>query len=301
MMSKTKLIDMNLGGVNLKRFLLMFVLAFSAVLLLAACGTVDKESPKETNTTSEPQETEEKSDSAGESGDLLAEILEKGELVIGTEGVYPPFTYHDDKGQLTGFDVEVATEVAKRLGVKPVFLETQWDAMFAGLDSKRFDMVANQVGIRKDRLEKYDFSDHYNVSVGVLVAHKDNNDIKKYDDIKGLKAAQTLTSNHRAIAEEYGAEIVGVEGFVQTIELINSKRADVTVNDKLSVLDFLKHKPDAPVKIVATYDDEIQIGLLFRQGNDTLVEAVNKALSDMIADGTHLEISEKWFGEDVLN
>ena len=271
----------------------MFILAFSASILLVACGTTDKKE-------SESEKSKEENQDAAPSGDLLAEIQEKGELVIGTEGVYPPFTFHDDSNNLTGFDVEIATEVANRLGVKPVFLETQWDAMFAGLDSKRFDMVANQVGIREDRLEKYDFSDAYNKSVGVLVAHKDNNDIESYDDIEGLKAAQTLTSNHREIAEEYGAEIVGVEGFVQTVELISSKRADVTVNDKLSVLDFLTHKPDAPVKIVATYDDEIQIGLLFRKGNETLVEAVNQALKDMIEDETYLEISEKWFGEDVL-
>jgi len=275
----------------LKKFILMFVLAFSTILLLAACGTADKEDKKNADVTE---------DTDNKSKDLLAEIQEKGELVIGTEGVYPPFTFHDDAGELTGFDVDIATEVAERLGVKPVFLETQWDAMFAGLDSKRFDMVANQVGMKEDRLLKYDFSDHYNISVGVLVAHKDNNDIKSYDDIKGLKAAQTLTSNHREIAESHGAEIVGVEGFVQTVELISSKRADITVNDKLSVLDFLKHKPDAPVKIVASYDDEIEIGLLFRKGNETLVEAVNKALAEMIEDGTHLEISKKWFGEDVL-
>ena len=108
--------------------------------------------------------------------------------------------------------------------------------MFAGLDSKRFDMIANQVGINEERLEKYEFTEPYNVSVGVVVANADNNDITTYEDIKGLKSAQTMTSNHREIAESYGAEIVGVEGFVQSVELINSGRVDVTVNDKLSVL-----------------------------------------------------------------
>lgn len=70
--------------------------------------------------------------------------------------------------------MEIAKEVAKRLGVKPVFVETQWDAMFAGLDAKRFDMIANQVGIRPDRQEKYDFSDPYITSAAVLVVHKEN-------------------------------------------------------------------------------------------------------------------------------
>ncbi len=276
----------------MKKSIWSFLLLISAVVLLAACGTAKKEG----NTASEGN-TEK---AGGTSADLLADIQEKGELVIGTEGVYPPFTFHDDSGQLTGFDVDIATEVAKRLGVKPVFLETQWDAMFAGLDAKRFDMVANQVGINEERLEKYDFSTPYNISVGVVVASKDNNDISKYEDIKGLKAAQTMTSNHRKIAESYGAEIVSVEGFVQSVDLISSKRVDVTVNDKLSVLDYLTQRPDAPVKIVAQADEVIDIGLLFRKNSETLVEAVNQALQDMIEDGTHLEISEKWFGEDVL-
>jgi len=65
-------------------------------------------------------------------------------------------------------------------------------------------------------------------------------------------------------------------------------------------LDFKKHKPDAPVEIAATLDDASQSGLMFRKGSETLINEVNKALKEMIEDGTYLEISEKWFGEDVL-
>ncbi len=68
----------------------------------------------------------------------------------------------------------------------------------------------------------------------------------------------------------------------------------------MSFLDFKKHKPDAPVQIIATADDVAQSGLMFRKGNETLVNEVNKALNAMIEDGTYLKISEKWFGEDVL-
>ena len=73
--------------------------------------------------------------------DLYTQVKDSGVLTIGTEGTYPPFTFHDDSNKLTGFDVEVAKEVAKRLGVKAEFKETQWDGMFAGLDAKRFDML----------------------------------------------------------------------------------------------------------------------------------------------------------------
>ena len=227
-------------------------------------------------------------------------MKDEGKLIIGTEGTYAPFTFHDESGKLTGFDVEIAQEVAKRLGVKAEFLETQWDAMFAGLDSKRFDMVANQVGIKPERQEKYDFSDPYITSKAVLITNENNDSIKSFEDIEGLKSAQSMTSNYADIAKSYGAEIIGVEGFNQAIELINSNRADVTINDNISFLDFKKKQPNAQVKIVAQREEASQSGLMFRKGNETLVKEVNKALNEMIDDGTYLKISQKWFGEDVL-
>jgi cystine transport system substrate-binding protein len=282
----------------MKKLWILFAMIIGLTLIVSACGG-DEKGKTDEQAADEKEETTASDQTAEEEQDLLTSIQESGEFLIGTEGTYPPFTFHDESGELTGFDVEIAREVAKRLEVEPVFQETQWDAMFAGLDAKRFDMIANQVGIRPDRQEKYDFSNPYISSSAVLVAQKDNNELTSFEGITGLKAAQSLTSNYADIAKENGAEIVGVEGFNQAIELLNSKRVDVTINDKLSVLDFLKQKPDANIKIVATSEDAAQSGLMFRKGNETLVEAVNQALAEMKEDGTYSEISEKWFGEDV--
>lgn len=277
----------------MKKLSILFVLLCSFSILLVACGTNKADPETEQNNAAENNETETEQD-------LLGKIKEEGKLIVGTEGTYAPFTFHDDSGELTGFDVEISREVAKRLGVEAEFLETQWDAMFAGLDAKRFDMVANQVGIKPERQEKYDFSDPYITSKAVLITHEDNDTVKSFEDMKGLKSAQSMTSNYADIAKSYEAEVIGVEGFTQAIELINSKRADVTVNDNISFLDYKKKQPDSPVKIVAEKEEASQSGLMFRKGNETLVEAVNKALNEMIEDGTYLKISEKWFGEDVL-
>lgn len=178
----------------MKKLTFIFVLLFSTLLILSACGKDDKakEDKKEEPKTAEKTEDQ----------DLLAKVKDDGKLLIGTEGTYAPFTFHDESGNLTGFDVEIATEVAKRLGVDPEFKETQWDAIFAGLDAKRFDMIANQVGIRPDRQEKYDFSDPYISSAAVLIVHKDNNEVKNFEDIKGLNAAQSLTSNYGDLAKK---------------------------------------------------------------------------------------------------
>ncbi|MEH7275999.1 amino acid ABC transporter substrate-binding protein [Neobacillus vireti] len=254
-------------------------------LLLTACGTTEK-SAQPAN-----QETESKN--------LLEKIKAEGKIKIGTEGTYAPFTYHDGSGKLTGFDVEIAEEVASRLGVKPEFIETQWDGMFAGLDSNRFDLIANQVGITPERQEKYDFSESYIVSKPVLIVRNDNDTIKAFNDINGKKSAQSLTSNLVNIAKSYGAEIVGVEGFNQAIDLLISKRVDVTVNDKLSYLDLIKQKPDSPLKVVEELDDPVKNGFMFRKDNKELIDAVNKALLELKNDGTYLSISQKYFGTDV--
>ena len=276
----------------MKKFMIVFALLLSILLLISACGKDDeaKKDNKENN------ESAEKADDK----DLLAKVKDDGKLLIGTEGTFAPFTFHDESGKLTGFDVEIATEVAKRLGVNPEFKETQWDAIFAGLDAKRFDMIANLVGIMPDRQEKYDFSDPYIKSAAVLITHKDNNDVKTFEDIKGLNSAQSLTSNYGLMAKKYGANLVGVEGFTQSMELLASKRVDVTINDRISFINYTKKKPDAPIKIVATSEEATVSGLMFRKNSETLVNEVNKALSGMIADGTYTRISEKWFGEDVL-
>ncbi|MBG9942541.1 amino acid ABC transporter substrate-binding protein [Brevibacillus formosus] len=273
--------------------LLFSLLASTLLVALAGCGSSSTGQPPQNNAAA-PAPTEEKTEQ-----NLLEKVKANGKILIGTEGTYAPFTFHDQSGKLTGYDVEVVTEVAKRIGVEPVFQETQWDAMFAGLDSKRFDVVANQVGIRPDRQEKYDFSNPYTVSTAVLVTHKDNTTVKGFEDIKGLKAAQTLTSNLTDIAKKNGAEIVGVEGFNQAIDLLVSKRVDITINDGISLLDFMKQKPDVPIKIIAKDPNVAKNGFLFRKGSTELVDAFNKALDDMAKDGTLAKISEKWFGADV--
>ena len=276
----------------MKKFSMMFLLMLAAILLLAACGQDTEDTEQDSGTTGDaPEET---------GDDLWASVQEEGVLRVGTEGTYPPFTFHDDSNDLTGFDVEIAREVADRLGVEVEFMETQWDGMFAGLDSGRFDMVANQVGIREDRIESYDFSDPYISSVAVLVTAEGNEEIQSFEDLEGKTSAQSLTSNFADIATSYGAELTGVEGFNQAIELLNSGRVDATINDNLTVLDFLNQRPDASVQIVDEADDASQSGLLFRKDSGAIVDEVNQALADMIEDGTYDEISQKWFGENVL-
>ncbi|MBD8555287.1 amino acid ABC transporter substrate-binding protein [Rhizobium sp. CFBP 8762] len=229
----------------------------------------------------------------------LADIKAAGVFKIGTEGTYAPFTFHNAEGQLVGFDVEIGQALADKLGVKAEFLEGKWDGLIAGLDAKRYDAVINQVGITEARQKKYDFSEPYIASKAVLIVSDDNTDIKSFADLKGKRSAQSLTSNFGKIATESGAELVGTDGFDQSIQLVLTGRADATINDSLSFLDFKKQKPDAKVKIVAEQDKAEVSGVIFRKGEADLQEALNKALADIKADGTYAKISDKYFGQDV--
>lgn len=229
----------------------------------------------------------------------LDQIKQAGVLRIGTEGTYPPFTYHDESNKLVGFDVEIGEQVAKQLGVKAEFVEGPWDGLIAGVDANRYDVVINQVGISDERKAKYDFSEPYIASKAALVVKGDNTDIKTFDDLKGKKAAQTITSNFGKLAQKYGAEIVPTEGFDQSIALVVQGRADATLNDSLSFFDFKKHQPDANVKIVATEANADFSGVLLAKGKPELVQAINAALTAIKDDGTYAEISQKYFGTDV--
>jgi len=232
-------------------------------------------------------------------GENLAAIQSAGTLKIGTEGTYAPFTYHDTDGKLVGFDVEIGEAIAKKLGVKAEFLEGKWDGLIAGLDANRYDAVINQVGITEARKQKYDFSEPYIASKAVLIVRGDDDSIKGFADLKGKKSAQSLTSNFGKIAEGAGAELVGTDGFDQSIQLVLTGRADATINDSLSFLDFKKHKPDANVKVVAEQADADYSGVIIRKREPELLEAINKALADIKADGTYKTISDKYFGQDV--
>lgn len=233
-------------------------------------------------------------------GVSLQDVKSKGVLTIGTEGTYPPFTFHDQgSGALTGYDVDVARAVAAKLGVKPVFKETQFDAMFAGLEAGRFDMVANQVSITPERSKVYAFSTPYTVSPGVVVVRKDDNSIHSFNDLKGKTTAQSLTSSFYQLAKQSGANIQDVEGWAQAVTLLKQGRVDATINDKLTYLDYVNTKHDTSIKIAATTTDKAHNAFAFRKGSKSLVGAVDTALQELKRDGTLAKISRKYFGQDV--
>ena len=228
-------------------------------------------------------------------------IISDGYITFATEGTYAPYSYHDDNGDLVGFDVEIAKAIAEELGVEAKFTETQWDGIIAGLDAKKYDAISNQVSITDERKEKYLFSDPYTYVYGAVIVAEDNNDITKFEDLNGKKVSLTLTSNWADVARSFGGEIVSTNGFSESIQLVLQGRADATVNDNVTFLDFKANQPDAKAKIAAISSDATESAILIRKEDEKLRDEINKALATIRSNGKLSEISVKYFGEDITS
>ena len=230
---------------------------------------------------------------------LNARTIKEGVLTIATEGTYAPFSYYDDKNELKGYDVDIAREVAKKLNLKIEFLTAPWDAMLAAFDAGKADAVFNQVSVTDERKKKYDYAQPYTVVHGAIITHKDNDDIKSFDDLKGKKNADSATSNWAKVAASYGAQNVTVDSFSKSMELLVSKRVDTVVRDNIVFYDFIKQRPGAPVKIAAEGNDTDYTAPIVQKGNTELAEQISKAIEELKNEGKLAEISIRYFGKDV--
>ena len=261
--------------------------------LLTGCGnsTADNSSASSSSSAS----------SASASGDLLEQIQSKGEIVVAMEGTWAPWTYHDEDDNLVGYDVEVAQQIAEKLGVKATFVEGEWDGLLAGIDSGRYDIMVNGVDITEERAEKYSFSDPYAYNRTAVIVNSANDEIQSMEDLDGKSTANTISSTYAEVAEKYGAAVTGVDDLEQTFELLLSGRIDATLNAEVTYYDYMKAHPDAEIKIACLDPESTKVGIPMKKGDETktLLEAVNKALGELAEEGTLTELSEKYFGTDI--
>lgn len=233
--------------------------------------------------------------------DLLEAIQTRGTLVVATEGAWSPWTYHDESDKLVGYDVEVATALAEKLGVKAEFVEGAWDGLFAGLDSGRYDIVCNGVELTEERALTYDFTVPYGYIHTALAVRSDNTDITTFEDLAGKTTANSIASTYMTLAESYGAEVLGIDTLDETIQMLVAGRVDATLNADVSFYDYLNVHPEADFKIVALTEDASQVCIPVRKGEETatLLAALDEAIEELRADGTLAEISQRYFGTDI--
>ena len=276
---------------NLKK-LLTVILVLALTIALVACGGGGADT---------------KEASTADAGDgSLQRVLDAGKLTVGCEGNWVPYVYNEDgTGELTGFEVEIAKEIASRLGVEAEFnVASQWDGVIAGLDAKRYDTVICGTNPNPERQEKYYMTIPYSESPIALVVAADNTEITGFDKLEGKLCANSLTSSSGEIARKYGAELSDCN-LTQAMDLLVTHRADAHVNNLTSIVEFLKEKPDTAVTVAAIYTPEnsyeIESSAMFRKEDVELGKAVDKIIQEMIDDGTCYDLAVKYFGQEVAD
>lgn len=235
------------------------------------------------------------------SENLLSKVKERGTLLVGLEGTYPPFSFQGDDGKLTGFEVEFADALAQHLGVKATLKPTKWDGMLASLDSKRIDVVINQVTITDERKKKYDFSMPYTVSgIQALVKKGHEADIHSAADLKGKKVGVGLGTNYEEWLRQnvQGVDIRTYDDDPTKYQDLRVGRIDAILVDRLAALDLVKKTKDT-LAVAGDAFSRQEAGVAVRKDNDDLVKAIDTAIAEMQKDGSLKALSEKWFGADV--
>ena len=167
--------------------------------------------------------------------------------------------------------------------------------MFAALEADRFDIVANEVTISEERKPKYDLSEPYSISQGVIVTRKDDDSIKSLADLKGKRTAQNPTSNWAEVARNAGAEVESVDGFSQAITAAQRRpRGRRRQRQHRCATPIRPRHPDAPIKVAVKLATNAAIRRFAARKGSGLLPELNKALDELRADGTLTKISEKY-------
>ncbi|MBS4217973.1 basic amino acid ABC transporter substrate-binding protein [Bacillus sp. FJAT-49711] len=256
----------------------LFALAASSALLLAACGTSQDDSNKNGSKD------------------------EKKILHVGTEATFPPFELVE-KGELTGFDVELIHALGEEAGYKIDMKNTGWDSMLAGLDTKDLDIGMSGITIKKDRLQSYDFSIPYYESEGFLILFKDNIEVKNAEDLKNLKVGvQNGTTGAEAAESVVGQNAKNISKYESSglmFQALLSGTVDAAVTDKPVAEEYIKQNPDSNIQSVEDKErfKPEYYGIAFQKGSP-YKEDFDKALNTLFDNGKYTEIYKKWFDEE---
>ncbi|WP_295540473.1 transporter substrate-binding domain-containing protein [uncultured Pseudacidovorax sp.] len=239
-------------------------------------------------------------------GTTLAQIKASGELRIGCEAAYVPFTYRLD-GKIVGYDVELADLLCKPLGVKPNFIDTAWAGVIPSLYAKKFDVVMSSMSYTKERLERVGFTVPYaEASQALLIRAADADKIKTTADLNGRTLAVKLGSPGQILQEKIAASLksAGGSGFkeVRTFDdhpsayvALAQGRVDGVLNTLATLAMVLK---DAPGKyaIVKGMGGDNWAGIAARKEDTELIAYLDTQLAALKANGAIYQLQEKWFG-----
>ncbi|MEA4826829.1 MAG: amino acid ABC transporter substrate-binding protein [Clostridium sp.] len=236
-----------------------------------------------------------------------SDALSKEKLVLGFDDTFVPMGFKDDKGEIVGFDIDIAKEVSKKIGKEITFQPIDWSMKESELNSGKIDLIWNGYSITKEREEKVNFTKPYLDNRQVIITLADSK-INSKSDLKGAKVgAQNQSSAVDAINKEADLLKSFKDGKVYTFETNNdalmdleAKRIDAVVADEILAKYYISKKGKEKFKILKDDFGSEAYAVGVRKEDKALLEKINKAFEDMKQDGTAKKISEKWFGEDLF-
>jgi ABC-type amino acid transport substrate-binding protein len=225
----------------------------------------------------------------------LEKVRGRGEIVVGTSGVYPPFEFVED-GKLVGFDIDLGHMIAERLGVKANFVKIEWKGIIAALKSGRADMLITAMTRTPDRLEQIAFSVPYYTTAMAIMVRKDDTSIKSRDDLNGKVLGAEGGSRGAFEAKAVAAKEVKIYDSVMLAfkDLENGRVEAVT--EMLPTSAYLLSRQFKTLKVAASYN-EGAVGVNTRLEDRDLLAAIDKAIGDIKAGGKLAELNRKWFGD----
>ena len=245
------------------------------------------------------------SDSSSSSNDdSLQYVMDKGELIVGLDDSFPPMGYRDKDNKIVGFDVDLAKETCKRMGIKAKFQPVSWESKEQELSSKNIDCIWNGFGITPEREKVLTISEPYMANPQIFVVLADSG-IKTEADLKGkVVAAQSGSTAYATIDKDTNLkdsfkEFIGVEDNVKALMDLEVGGSDAVAMDTVVARYYMTKDPGkySIIEDTTILDEEMGVG--FRKGDNALCKKVEDTLKEMQKDGTLAKISKKWFGEDL--
>ena len=282
----------------MKKRLLSAVMASAMVLSLAACGGAKTETTAAETTAEKKEET---TTAAATAAETAAEAA-GGTLIVGFDQDFPPMGFVGDNGEYTGFDLDLAKEVASRLGLEYKAQPIAWDSKDMELESGNIDCIWNGFTIT-GREDDYTWTTPYMANKQVFVVANDS-DIKSQADLAGKVVEEQADSSAEAALKE-NQDLANTFGQLLTTPDYNTAFMDLeqgavdAVAMDVIVAGYQIKQRNADFKILDDSLSEEEYGVGFKKGNTELRDKVQEALEEMAADGTLAKISDEWFGEDV--
>lgn len=238
----------------------------------------------------------------------IESTLDKETLIVGLDDTFVPMGFKDENGELVGFDIDLAKAVGEKLGKKVEFQPIDWSMKETELNGGNIDLIWNGYSISDERKEKVEFSKPYLDNKQIIVVLADS-EINSKANLEGKKvgaqnqstAVDAVESDESKIVEKFdGGALVTFENNNDALMDLEAGRLDAIVVDEILARYYIEARGPEKYKILEDNFGDEQYGVGIRKGDTKFVEAFNKALDEVIADGTAKTISEKWFGEDIV-